>query len=35
MSDNPEELVRKAKKKINPGFFVKMFSNKESFLKDD
>jgi alpha-soluble NSF attachment protein len=34
MSDNPEELVRKAQKKLNPGFFGKMFSNKESLLEE-
>ena len=30
MSDNPEELVRKAHSKLAPGFFGKMFSSKES-----
>ena len=34
MSDNPEELLKKAKKKLNPGFFGKMFNSKESLLED-
>jgi alpha-soluble NSF attachment protein len=34
MSDNPEELVKKAKKKLNPGFFGKMFSSKDSLLEE-
>ena len=34
MSDNPEELVRKAQKKLNPGFFGKMFNSKDSLLEE-
>ena len=30
MRDNPDELVRKARGKLSPGFFGKMFSSKES-----
>ena len=30
MGDNPDELVRKAHSKLQPGFFGKMFSSKES-----
>ena len=30
MGDNPDELVRKARGKLSPGFFGKMFSSKES-----
>ena len=30
MSENPDELVRKAHSKLAPGFFGKMFSSKES-----
>ena len=30
MGDNPEELVRRARNKLTPGFFGKVFSSKES-----
>ena len=30
MTDNPDDLVRKAHNKLSPGFFGKMFSSKES-----
>ena len=34
MADNPDELVRKARSKLEPGFFGKMFSSKESRVDD-
>ena len=34
MGDNPDELVRKARSKLNPGFFGKMLSSKESRYDD-
>ena len=34
MSDNPDELIRKAHKKITPGFFSKMLSTKESRIEE-
>lgn len=32
--ENPEELIRKAKSKLTPGFFGKMFSSKENRLEE-
>ena len=34
MGDNPDELVRKARSKLAPGFFGKMFSSKESRIDE-
>ena len=34
MGDNPDELVRKARGKLAPGFFGKMFSSKESRVEE-
>ena len=34
MGDNPDELVRKARSKLTPGFFGKMFSSKESRIEE-
>ena len=34
MGDNPDELVRKARSKLAPGFFGKMFSSKESRIEE-
>ena len=32
--ENPDDLVRKARSKLTPGFFGKMFSSKESRLEE-
>ena len=34
MGDNPDELVRRARSKLAPGFFGKMFSSKESRIDE-